>query len=164
MFSLWCLLLCMYHPVFEALYTLWELWYKCSRSSRHCLCDSHERCCCACVGLCAFVCHPVCDLDDSDPHFLLISKASAQYSSGANFPVKFATLIYIGTPVFPLFNLRNPRGFKSTTSRRGAHQLHLRNIFAGIFFEKCSIKCRKIRPSSTNETRVVQGFCWDKRR
>ena len=45
----------------------------------------------------------------------------------------------------------------------GAQRLYLGNFFVGIF-SKCTIKWRQVRPSSTNETQVLQGFCWDKRR
>ena len=44
--------------------------------------------------------------------------SSSSSSSSSTTPVNVATLIYIGTAVFHLYNLRHPWGFKSTTSRR----------------------------------------------
>ena len=46
------------------------------------------------------------------------SSGTTSSSSGTT-PVNLGTLTYIGTPVFPPFNLRHPRDFKSNTSRRG---------------------------------------------
>ena len=45
--------------------------------------------------------------------------SSSSSSSGTTPRVNLASLIYKGTPVFPLFNLRHPQELKSATSRRG---------------------------------------------
>ena len=50
--------------------------------------------------------------------FKSIRAVQQRYNSSSN-TREFATLVYIGMPVFPLFNLRHPWDVKSTTSRRG---------------------------------------------
>ena len=60
---------------------------------------------------------------NSNPYFEFQSIRVVQQrhnsSSSGTTQVNLATFIYIGTPAFPLFNLRHPRDFKSFTSREG---------------------------------------------
>ena len=119
------------------LLTLWQPWYTlvALQGLRFVTATNGAVCVRVCV-LCGRAI-PNTTRDGSNPHSLRISKhsrsavaavsysssSSSSSSSSGTTPANLASLIHIGTPVFPLFNLRYPRDFTtSTTSHRGTMQ------------------------------------------
>ena len=112
--------LCLYHTV-----SFWG--YGSSRTSRYSFCDSCERCFCVC--LCVLCGRAIL----TNPHFLWNSKTSIQSaqqrhnsnSSGTTqTQVNLTTLMYVRTPVFPLFSLR-PRGISSHPHPEGGSCIYI---------------------------------------
>ena len=103
-----CMLLCACVTP-RKLPALWQPWCKSSRI-KVLSCES-QPCFCVCVCMCAS--HPEHELDNFQPALPLIFSSAHEAAQQQHNKSEHR---FIETPVLPLFNLRNPRGFKPTNT------------------------------------------------
>ena len=97
---------------------LWQPRYNSIRISGICFVTAtNGASVCSCVRI-LWACHPE-QRGTIPTHTCSEFQKHPRSDSSGTIPVYLATLTYMRTPLFPLFNLRQPRDFKPTTSRRG---------------------------------------------